>query len=274
MIPMTCPSCGRRGNVPPDRLNTRMHCKKCDAVFFMDKTGKIVLGDPEIVLKKAKKDQAAKANAKTKAKKKKRNEPETTFADLLLKLPTPVKGLLVGLVFLSLLFLMGFRLPRLFKSVPQDVDSLTAYLVNAWVDEKVDDIKKISSDGGGDAVKKWYDELRPKFEFKGPQDEKTGHTVQIVNNGVTDREGRKEVLINVINPTTETPADVKAQKDLWKAGKASELRGDVEAGYKWNGTFTLPLVFSSPDGQKWQFDAERSLTLGQPKPKEAPKKKR
>lgn len=46
MIPMSCPSCGRRGNVPLDRLNTRMHCKKCDAVFHLDATGKPVLGEP------------------------------------------------------------------------------------------------------------------------------------------------------------------------------------------------------------------------------------
>ncbi len=47
MIPMTCPSCGRRGNAPADRIKTRMHCKKCDAVFYMDENGKIILGDPE-----------------------------------------------------------------------------------------------------------------------------------------------------------------------------------------------------------------------------------
>ena len=47
MIPMSCPSCGRRGNVPLDRLNTRMHCKKCDAVFHLDATGKPVLGEPK-----------------------------------------------------------------------------------------------------------------------------------------------------------------------------------------------------------------------------------
>jgi hypothetical protein len=46
MIPMSCPSCGRRGNVPLDRLNTRMHCKKCDAVFHLDPTGKPILGEP------------------------------------------------------------------------------------------------------------------------------------------------------------------------------------------------------------------------------------
>ncbi|MDB5352520.1 MAG: hypothetical protein JWN86_3767 [Planctomycetota bacterium] len=49
MIPMSCPSCGRRGNVPLDRLNTRMHCKKCDAVFHLDATGKPVLGEPPTV---------------------------------------------------------------------------------------------------------------------------------------------------------------------------------------------------------------------------------
>jgi len=49
MFPMSCPSCGRKGNIPLDRLNTRMHCKKCDAIFHLDATGKPLLGEPPSV---------------------------------------------------------------------------------------------------------------------------------------------------------------------------------------------------------------------------------
>ncbi len=46
MIPIECPKCGRGGNVPPDRLNARLVCKACHSVFFMDASGRMVLGEP------------------------------------------------------------------------------------------------------------------------------------------------------------------------------------------------------------------------------------
>jgi hypothetical protein len=46
MIPMACPSCGRRGSVPQDKINSRLHCKKCDAIFHMDVEGHVVMGEP------------------------------------------------------------------------------------------------------------------------------------------------------------------------------------------------------------------------------------
>ena len=47
MIPMSCSQCGQRGKRPPHRLGTRMSCRKCHAVFHMDRTGHIMLGEPE-----------------------------------------------------------------------------------------------------------------------------------------------------------------------------------------------------------------------------------
>jgi hypothetical protein len=249
-----------------------MHCKKCDAVFFMDKSGKIVLGDPDIVLKKAKKE-AAKSSSKGKGKKK-GDQEITSFTQLLLRLPNPVKAVLAGLILIGVMFGAGFRLPRLYKSLPTEVPDLAGYAVTAWVDEKVDDLKRIAAEGTDGALKTWYDEIRPKFEFKGPQDPKIGHMVQIVQGDVKDEAGQKMVVVNVYDTPPEPPAAVKAQNDLLKEGKRSELRADLEAGYKWNGAFTLPLVFTSADGEKWRFDPQKSLEVAQPKPKETPKKKR
>jgi hypothetical protein len=83
MIPMSCPSCGRKGNVPLDRLNTRMHCKKCDAVFHLDASGKPMLGEPPA----AKGSKAARAAARAK------NEPLDPIgmvASKLVKVPKPI----------------------------------------------------------------------------------------------------------------------------------------------------------------------------------------
>src|SRR5436305_2036190 len=87
MIPMSCPNCGRRGSVPPDRLNTRMHCKKCDAVFHMDSSGKIMLGEPGARGKQGKKKTTQAA----------RDEP-TDFIGLFFTSPLVRKGAVVILV--------------------------------------------------------------------------------------------------------------------------------------------------------------------------------
>jgi hypothetical protein len=44
-LPILCPSCGRKGRVPPKRFNTTLHCNKCDAIFYMDSDGKVMLGE-------------------------------------------------------------------------------------------------------------------------------------------------------------------------------------------------------------------------------------
>lgn len=46
MIPIECPQCGRRGDVPPDRLNSRLQCKSCNAVFQLDTSGHLTQGEP------------------------------------------------------------------------------------------------------------------------------------------------------------------------------------------------------------------------------------
>jgi hypothetical protein len=46
MIPIECPKCGREGNVPPDRLNAKLTCRGCHAVFHLDNTGRMVMGPP------------------------------------------------------------------------------------------------------------------------------------------------------------------------------------------------------------------------------------
>src|SRR5262245_35123227 len=46
MPELSCPQCGRSGNVPRTKLDSRLVCKKCHAVFHMDKAGRVVLGEP------------------------------------------------------------------------------------------------------------------------------------------------------------------------------------------------------------------------------------
>src|SRR4051812_33288916 len=55
MIEMACPSCGRAGQVPKEKLQSRLVCRKCHVVFHMDPGGRAVLGEPNQGKDKAKK---------------------------------------------------------------------------------------------------------------------------------------------------------------------------------------------------------------------------
>ena len=61
MIPIQCPRCRRSGNVPPDRLNARLVCKGCQAVFHMDSGGRMILGEPGTAKKTKEKEYAGPA---------------------------------------------------------------------------------------------------------------------------------------------------------------------------------------------------------------------
>lgn len=45
-IEMVCPGCNAPGSVPRDKMNTRLVCKKCHAVFHLSPSGRAVLGEP------------------------------------------------------------------------------------------------------------------------------------------------------------------------------------------------------------------------------------
>ena len=65
MLPVNCPGCGAAFQVPPDRLATQMHCRRCDTHFYFDDGGTLRTGMKPVPKKEE--DEAAryKAMAKT-----------------------------------------------------------------------------------------------------------------------------------------------------------------------------------------------------------------
>ena len=45
-VPIQCPQCGYHGKVRIDRLDRGFSCKECEARFYIDHTGQVMLGDP------------------------------------------------------------------------------------------------------------------------------------------------------------------------------------------------------------------------------------
>ena len=53
MIDLACPSCGRAGSIPREKINTRLTCKKCHSVFHVNTTGRTLVGEPHVEPPKA-----------------------------------------------------------------------------------------------------------------------------------------------------------------------------------------------------------------------------
>jgi len=63
MIAMSCPSCGRAGQCPKEKVHTRLVCRKCHVVFHLDASGRAVIGDPNQPVKKEVKKKAKEAGS-------------------------------------------------------------------------------------------------------------------------------------------------------------------------------------------------------------------
>jgi len=53
MIELACPSCGRAGSIPREKINTRLICKKCHVAFHVNTAGRALLGEPHVEVPKA-----------------------------------------------------------------------------------------------------------------------------------------------------------------------------------------------------------------------------
>jgi hypothetical protein len=138
MIPMSCPSCGRRGNIPLDRLNTRMHCKKCDAVFHLDATGKPVMGEP----KSSKANKSGRAGAHAPSD---QFDPIGIIASKLAKIPKPIWMTLAGLLGIFLLYSMASIFQSLPKSTEQSFAAKNVLIATAFLDRDLSTMKKYST---------------------------------------------------------------------------------------------------------------------------------
>lgn len=223
MIPMSCPSCGRRGTVPPDRLNTRMHCKKCDAVFYMDSGGRITLGEPP-------------AGKKGRAKSAASEDPYDVFGKLG-KLP---KGIwyTLGLVIVGYIG-WAFVLPIvawLFKSsAPEGLNDLTVYVGEAFADSRVSDLRAVAASETANDVERWFKDNRKFFGEFGPQ---------VPGN---------DVVINVtLGAESANAADSKA---VLLPPKDKDEEGNPQPSL----TLTLPWV---KEGGLWRLDGKQVLNFG------------
>jgi hypothetical protein len=152
VIPMECPSCGRRGNVPNDRLNTRLHCKKCDAVFHLDMSGKVVMGEPgsELTKKGARAAQGGKGEY----------DPVGELAEAIIKLPKVVKyG--TGVIALGLLIFFGFPMLGIKVALPaKSLDDLGVSAGQYYVAGDANGMSRMATKATAADVTSWVEATR------------------------------------------------------------------------------------------------------------------
>ena len=158
MIPISCPGCGNPGDLPLDRLNSRLTCKKCGAVFYMDTSGRMMLGDPNAPKKGRRKQAQAQ-----------RSEPiDLDFGRMIRDIPRPVR---LGVPILLIAGLLVYVAARFIGSlgVPEDVTGRSQYVGELFADNALEELRAITAPGTAEDLDKWYEAVRPKFSFEGPR---------------------------------------------------------------------------------------------------------
>lgn len=264
MIPMVCPNCGRRGSVPPDKLNARLHCKKCDTIFHMDVSGHIVLGEPGRASgaftvpgrdsgSHGKVGSGVHTRTTTTAQR-------TELPGIWASLPKTAKGVLVGALAITLLWALGVRLPFGSRTpLPATLEQRIGYVVEAFAYNEPSSLRRIAASGTSGDLSDWLAKLYPEADLGARR--QVGylvtHTFRVVSGGqATDGQTRAMVIIAPPIPTFFGP-DVKDAQAA-QADRLRQLTDTFTPGPLPDGSFALPLVWKSEDGQ-WWLDGTASL---------------
>ncbi len=158
MIEMACPSCGRAGQVPKEKLYTRLVCRKCHIVFHVDGQGRPVLGEPVTAKEKTKKE--AEPKSILQAMGIPTLDQLTHMGEDLSDYTFPVKpvlGLVGGLV--GLWFLWG-----ILSGPGESVSDTSRVAAQALARDDLNRLKTLATDDTKDDMIRFYDAAHPKLE--------------------------------------------------------------------------------------------------------------
>lgn len=213
MIPMECPTCGRQGEVPLDRLNCKLTCKKCGTVFHMDDTGHIVLGEP--------------GSHKAKRVEPKDMPVEMDLGKVLRELP---KGVRYGVPALLAVLLLGMLVSRIAGSfgLAGDLPTRAAYVGELFADLQLDGIRNLTTPETVPQIEQWYNRVRPQLNFEGPRKSKDDVTslAQVFREEETTAVTFTALHVTNPKPPASAARGAAPQNDLtielawvWKGGR-------------------------------------------------------
>lgn len=150
MISIECPNCGRRGTIPPDRLSSRLHCKSCNAVIHLNRTGQLAVD--ESARETAEEGPEGLASA-----------GEFHYRDVWQSIPPNLKLAVPVVIVLALLvsWIVTRSLP---EPVPVDHAKVGETVLRAVVANDRERVMALADPPTADDAGHWFDLVRQRFE--------------------------------------------------------------------------------------------------------------
>jgi hypothetical protein len=258
MIEMACPSCGRAGQVPKEKLQTRLVCRKCHIVFHVDSQGRPVVGEP------------------ISAKEKNKKEPEKKPILQALGIPTldqlthmgddlsdytfpvkPVLGVLGGLVGLWLVW--GFL-----AGPGESVTDTSRTVADALARDDLNRLKTLATDETRDDMIRFYDAAHPKLEKERGKWSSKDANVQIVvvEEDYSKGKGETEVFYLPAAPAgaTTPAAPPPPTAPPTAAVPGAPPTGPMAGAPAMSGPLSFHLIWRR-SGKHWLLDGRESSAL-------------
>jgi|GEM_PF-2198284 len=251
MIQLDCPKCGRGGSIPHEKLNTRLVCKKCHAVFHMPTADRTVLGEPQV--------ESPKADASARAREPRRSSGDGVEA-LTGNFSDGIEGLKESLSSISpkqagigaagLLLVVGawFFLSR----PPESLTEITALTVRKFADDDLASLKQAASTDTVEDVVKWYETVHPRL-VKARERWKTNSVrtdVLVLTENAQQRSGESHAYVYPASASTPQASTTSGSEPVWPLIIPLEftMHWTLDAGGNWriNGRQTLQSAGPEP----------------------------
>lgn len=239
MIDLSCPSCGRAGSIPREKINTRLVCKKCLKVFHMNTAGRTILGEPANV------EPAHKAAA-TSVSDGPRLPSFDGFDDFRASLPNfsnlSTRSILIGMgvvLFAAVLYTFMSQAPE------RLIDTATTTAERFAADDLAY-LKSIATAETKDDVVRWFDAVHPALVKARTEWKTTGARVQvmIIDEDPKQRRGETHAFVYPAAGTSHATSIATAANEAQSPGA--------------NQPVDLKLVWTL-EGGRWRLNGRDTL---------------
>jgi hypothetical protein len=268
MIEMACPSCGRAGQVPPEKVQSRLVCRKCHVVFHVDRNGRPVLGEPQSA-KDAKKEKEGERKSVFEGMHVPTVDELTDFGENLRKLreynflqPKPIAA---GVGILVFFWLVNY----LFFGPAASIADATKKLADSIVAENANYASSLITDDSRDNLTQWYDAVHLKLETarKAWPTKEATVLVVVIEEDPRAGKGETEVFISPAGgggaaaaPPPPPPPPAGNFGSYGYDPKAATAKPAAASGPPVGGPVSFHLVWVWTGG-RWRLDARQSHAL-------------
>jgi hypothetical protein len=274
MIPLACPQCGRRGSIPADKMNSRLHCKKCDAVFHLDPLGHILLGEPGRAMAQpggssgffgmaghgsGEYARTGSGGVATLTATRPATSRRTELPGVWECLPKSLKAVIFSGLVLVLAWACGVRLPFRGEPLPPTLEQRIGVVAEAFAYNEPASLRRVAVDGTQEDLNAWLAKLRPAAAIQASREpgSRVTYIHQFVSGGgQNDTHARAMVFVVPPSSSLFDPDDQSAQ-----SAQTERIRRQSDAfapGPLLNGAYALPLVWKVVDGE-WRLDGTACL---------------